>query len=155
MDVKFRCMSFLDSSHAYSAADYPRQKMLLWKFCRMAWAAHANANAPAPSWIVNPARITSLHPRLTALTPVMVQALGKQKDVIVDSIIATVDDCIVAKRKRRGVCPWSAGDQFSVPSCLFYSNINRWIDKFIHCSNIIQIQTSISTSLYLDSRHCF
>jgi len=28
MDIKSRCMSFLDSSHAYSAADYPRQKML-------------------------------------------------------------------------------------------------------------------------------
>ena len=35
-DVKFRRMSFLDSSYAYSAADYPRQKMLLWKFYRMA-----------------------------------------------------------------------------------------------------------------------
>jgi len=58
MDVKSRCMSFLDSSRAYSAADYPRQKMLLWKFYRMAWTAHANANAPAPSWIVHPARIT-------------------------------------------------------------------------------------------------
>jgi len=37
---------------------------------------------------------------------------------------------------------------------LFYSNINRWMDELIHCSNIIQIHTSISTSLYLDSRHC-
>ena len=44
---------------------------------------------------------------------VMVQALGKQKDVTVDSITATVDDRIVAKWKRRGVCPWAAGDQFS------------------------------------------
>ena len=114
MDVKSRCMSFLDSSHAYSAANYPRQKMLWWKFYRMAWTAHANASAPAPSWIVHPARITSLHPRLTALTPVMVQALGKQKDVTVDSITATVDDHIVVKWKQRGVCPWPAGDQFSV-----------------------------------------
>ena len=97
MDVKFRRMSFLDSSYAYSATDYPRQKMLLWKFYRMAWTAHANADAPAPSWVVQPARITLLHPRLTQLTPVMVQALGKQKDVTVDSITATVDDRIVAK----------------------------------------------------------
>ena len=109
-------MSFLDSSYAYSAADYPRQKMLLWKFYRMAWTAHANADAPAPSWVVHPARITSLHPRLTQLTPVMVQALGKQKDVTVDSITAIVDDRIVANWKRRGVCPWPAGDQFSDPS---------------------------------------
>ena len=71
--------------------------MLLWKFYRMAWTVHAHADAPAPSWVVHPARITSLHPRLTVLTPVMVQALGKQKDVTVDSIIATVDDRIVAK----------------------------------------------------------
>jgi len=112
MDVKSRCMSFSDSSHAYSAADYPRQKMLFWKFYRMSWTAHANANATAPSWVVHPARITSLHPRLTALTPEMAQALGKQTEVTVDSIIATVDDSIVAKWKRRGVCPWSAGDQF-------------------------------------------
>ena len=116
MDIKFRRMSFLDSSHAYSAAEYPRQKMLLWKFYKMAWTAHANADAPAPSWVVHPARITSLHPRLTQLTPVMVQALGKQKEVTVDSITAIVDDRIVANWKRRGVCPWPAGDQFSDPS---------------------------------------
>ena len=87
--------------------------MLLWKFYRMVWTAHANADAPAPSWVVHPARITSLHPQLTELTPVMVQALGKQKDVTVDSLNATVNDRIVAKWKRRGVCPWPAGDQFS------------------------------------------
>jgi len=95
MDVKFRRMSFLDSSYAYSVADW--QKILLWKFCRMAWTAHANADAPVPSWVVHPVRITLLHPGLTQLTPVMVQALGKQKDVTVDSITATVDDRIVAK----------------------------------------------------------
>ena len=70
-----------------------------------------------PSWVVHPARITSLHTRLTELTPVMVQALGKQKDVTVDSIIRTVDDRIVAKWIRRGVCPWPAGDKSSDPSC--------------------------------------
>ena len=64
--------------------------MLFWKLYRIAWTAHANADAQAPSWVVNPARITSLHPRLTELTPVMVQALGKQKDVTVDRITAKV-----------------------------------------------------------------
>jgi len=83
----------------------------------MVLIAHANADAPAPSWVVHPARITSLHPRLTELTPVMVQALGKQKDETVDSITAIVDDRIVAKWKRRGVCLWPAEDQFSDPSC--------------------------------------
>jgi len=117
MDAKSRRMIFLDSSYAYSAADCPRQKMLLRKFYRMAWIAHAKAHAPAPSWVMHPTRITSLHPRLTELTPVMVQALGKQKDSTVDSITATVDDHIVTKWKRRGVCPWSAGDQIPDPSC--------------------------------------
>ena len=97
MDVKSRCKSLLDSSHTYSAADYPRQKMLLWKFYKMAWTVHANADAPAPYWVVHPAKITSLHSRLTGLTPVMVQALGKQKDVTVDSITRTVGARIVAK----------------------------------------------------------
>ena len=89
----------------------------------MTWTAHANADVPAPFWVVHPARITSLHLRLTELTPVMVQALGKQKDVTVDSITATVDDRIVAKWKRRGVCPWPAGDQFSDPSC------QKWTER--------------------------
>jgi len=56
----------------------------------------------------------SLRPRLTELTPVMVQALGKQKDVTVDSMTTTVDDRIVAIWKRRGVCPWPAGEQFLI-----------------------------------------
>jgi len=98
-------------------APFPRQEMLLWKFYKMAWKVHANTNAPAPSWVVHPASITSLHTRLTELTPVMVQALRKQKDLTVNSITRTVDDRIVAKWKQRGVCPWPAGDQSSDPSC--------------------------------------
>jgi len=83
----------------------------------MAWTVHTNADAPAPSRVVHPAKIMSLHARLTELTPLMAQALGKQKDVTVDSINRTVDDRIVAKWKPRGMCPWPAGDQFSDPSC--------------------------------------
>jgi len=83
----------------------------------MAWTVHTNTNAPAPSWVVHPARITLLHTRLTELTPVKVQALGKQKDVTVDSINRTVENRIVAKWKQRGVCPWPAGDQSFDPSC--------------------------------------
>jgi len=90
--------------------------MLLWKFYRMAWTVHAYADAPAPSWVVHAAKITSLHARLTELAPLMAQALGKQKDVTVDSINRTVNDRIVAKWKQKGVCPWPAGDQFSDPS---------------------------------------
>ena len=32
MNLQTRCISLLDSSHAYSAAAYPQQKMLLWIF---------------------------------------------------------------------------------------------------------------------------
>jgi len=45
-----------------------QQKILLGKFYRMAWTVHAHADAPAPSWVVHPARMTSLHTRLTKLT---------------------------------------------------------------------------------------
>ena len=45
-----------------------RQEMFLGKFYRMAWTVHAHADAPAPSWVVHPARMTSLHTRLNALT---------------------------------------------------------------------------------------
>ena len=104
----------------------PRQKMLLWKFYRMAWIAHAKADAPAASWVVHPARITSLHLRLTEVSP----ALGKQKDVTVDSITATVDDRIVAKWKRSRVCPWSAGDQFSDPFCQNWTEREQPVTQF-------------------------
>ena len=117
MDVRSRCMSFLDLSHAYSAADYPRQKFFLWKFYRMAWTVLANADALAPCWVVHPAKITSLPTRLTELTPFMVQALGKQKEVTINRINRTVDGLIIANWKQRGVCPWPAGDQFSDPAC--------------------------------------
>jgi len=69
---------------------FSRQKMLLWKFYRITWTVHANVDAPAPSWVVHPARIMSLHTRLTELTPVMVHALRKQTDVTIDSITRTV-----------------------------------------------------------------
>ena len=91
--------------------------MLLWKFYKMAWTAHVGTDAPAPSWVVHPARITSLHPRLTELTQAMVQALGQQRDVTAESITTIIDDRIVARWKRRGVCPGSAGNQLTDASC--------------------------------------
>jgi len=45
--------------------------------------------------------------QLTELTPVMVQTLGKQKDVTVDSITRTVDGRIVAKCSMYAVRQWS------------------------------------------------
>ena len=123
MDVKSWCMSFPDSSHAYSSANSHGRKSIFWKFCRITCTIQTNDNAPAPSWVMHPARITSLHTQLTELTPVMVQELRKQKDMTKDSITRTLDDRIVTTWKQRGVCPWPAGDQSSVPSC------QNWTEK--------------------------
>jgi len=59
--------------------------------------AYTSTHPPTTLRVVHPARITLLHTRLTELTPEMVQALGKQKDVTVNSITRTVDDRIVVK----------------------------------------------------------
>jgi len=75
----------------------PWQQMLLWKFYRVAWTVHANANVPATSSVVNPTRITSLHTRQIGLTPATAQALEREKDETVDSIADTVDCYIVEK----------------------------------------------------------
>ena len=71
LNLQTRCISLLDSSYAYSAAAYPQQRMLIWKFFRMVWTTHVNTAAPGPFWVIHPARLTSLHPRMTDLTPGM------------------------------------------------------------------------------------
>jgi len=71
MNLQTRCISLLDSSYAYSAAAYPQQKMLIWKFFKMVWTTHASTAALVPSWTIHPARFTSLHLRMTDRTPEM------------------------------------------------------------------------------------
>ena len=51
--------------------------MLIWKFFRMVWTTHAATAVPAPFWIIPPERFIDLHPRLTNLTPRMIQSLGQ------------------------------------------------------------------------------
>jgi len=81
MDVKFRRMR----SYAYSSADYGRKY-----FCGNSTEWHGQSTlTPMPQLL--------LRTRLTEHTPVMVQALGKQKDVTVNSITRTLDGRIVAK----------------------------------------------------------
>ena len=41
------------------------------------WTTHAVAEAPAPLWTIPPERFIDLHPRLTNLTPKMIQTLGQ------------------------------------------------------------------------------
>ena len=77
VNLQTRCISLLDSSYAYSAAAYPQQKMLIWKFFKMAWMTHASTAAPVPFWVIHPERLTSLHPRMTVVflsTLALVQA---------------------------------------------------------------------------------
>jgi len=82
----------------------------------MAWTAHASIDALVPSWVVHPARITSLHPRLTELRTAMVHVLGQYRDVTAENIMATIDDRTVTRWKRRGVCPGPTRDQLTDPS---------------------------------------
>ena len=111
MNLQTRCISLLDSSYAYSAAAYPQQKMLIWKFFKMVWTTHASTAALVPSWTIHPARFISLHPRMTDRTPEMLQALGRFREVTADNIIATIHDQIGTTWKRRGISPGHACDQ--------------------------------------------
>ena len=45
INLQTRGISLLDSSQVYSAASYPQQKMLIWKFFRMVWTTHVSADA--------------------------------------------------------------------------------------------------------------
>jgi len=94
MNLQTRCISLLDSSQTYSAAAYPQQKMLIWKFFKMVWTIHASAVAPVPYWTIHPEKFIVLHPRMTDLTPGMVQTLGRHKEVTTRNIMDTINDQI-------------------------------------------------------------
>jgi len=102
MNLQTRCISLLDSSHAYSAATYPQQKILIWIFFKMVWTIHASTEAPVPSWTIYPARFTTLHPRMTDLTPGMLQTLGRHREV-------------TAGTRWRGISPGLVCDQPTDP----------------------------------------
>ena len=61
INLRTRSISLLDSSQVYSAAAYPHQRMLIWKFFRMVWTTHAEAAAPVPYWTIPPERFIGLH----------------------------------------------------------------------------------------------
>ena len=42
LNVVKRQLRFLDSSNNYSAREYTRQEMLMWKFYRLAWTVHVH-----------------------------------------------------------------------------------------------------------------
>jgi len=82
INLQTRSISLLDSSQGYSAADYPQQRMLIWKFFRMIWTSHVSAVAPGPYWTIPPDRFIGPHPGLTDLTSVMMQTLDTTNDHI-------------------------------------------------------------------------
>jgi len=125
MNLRTRCISLLDSSHAYSAATYPQQKVLIWKFFKMAWTIHASTEASVPSWAIHPARFTTLHPRMTYLTPGMIQTLGQLREVTADMIMATMNDQIRMRWKRRGISPGPACDQLTDPPGQYWTELEQ------------------------------
>jgi len=72
--------------------------MLIWKFFRMVWTTHAVAEAPAPLWTIPPERFVDLHPRLTNLTPRMMQTLGQGTTIYTINIM----NIITKKMKSSG-----------------------------------------------------
>jgi len=115
MNLQTRCISLLDSTQAYSATAYPQQQKLSWIFFKMVWTIHASAEAPVPSWTIHTERFIALHPRMTDLTPGMVQTLGRYKEVTAKNIMDTINDQIGTRWKRRGISPGLAGDQATDP----------------------------------------
>jgi len=110
INLQTRSISLLDSSQVYSAAAYPQQRMLIWKFFKMVWTTHANTAAPVPYWTIPPERFIGLHPRLTDLTPGMTQILGRGKKVTTRSIMDNTNDEIKTTWNRRGISPELAGN---------------------------------------------
>ena len=104
INLQTRSISLLDSSQTYSAAAYPQQRMLIWKFFKMVWTTHANAVAPVPYWTIPPERFIG-----------MIQTLGRCKKVTTRSIMDTTNDEIKTRWNRRGISPELARDQSTDP----------------------------------------
>jgi len=117
MNLRTRCISQLDSSHAYSAATYPQQKMLIWKFFKMVWTIHASTEASIPSW--------AIHPRMTDLTPGMIQTLGQLREVTADKIMTTINDQIGMRWKQRDISPGPACDQPTDPPGQYWTELEQ------------------------------
>jgi len=77
----------------------------------MVWTTHADAAAPVPYWTFPPERFIGLHPRLTDLTPEMIQRLGQGTKVTTSSIMDTINDEIKSRWIRRGISPELAGNR--------------------------------------------
>jgi len=104
-----------DSSQKYSAAAYPLQKMLIWKFYRMVWTTYTVAEAPAPLWTILPERFIDLHPRLTNLTPRMIQTLGQGTTIDTINIVSIITKKMKPSWIQRGIRPETEGSRLRDP----------------------------------------
>jgi len=111
INLRTRSISMLDSSRIYNMAAYPHQRMLIWKFFRMVWTTHAEAAAPVLHWTIPPERFIGLHPRLTDVTPRMIQILGQCAKATTTSTMDTTTDKIKSRWIRRGISPEMAGSR--------------------------------------------
>jgi len=89
--------------------------MLIWKFFRMVWTTHAATAAPDPFWTIPPERFIDLHPRLTNLTPSMIQTLvqGTTKENI--SIMNIITKKMKSSWIQRGISPATEGSRLHDP----------------------------------------
>jgi len=83
--------------------------MLIWKFFMMVWTTHAVAVAPAPLWTIPPERFIGLHPRLTDLTPRMIQTLGQGTTIDTINIMNIITKKMKSSWIRRGIRPEMEG----------------------------------------------
>jgi len=115
INLRTQSISLLDSSQNYSAAAYPLQKMLIWKFFRMVWTIHAVTEAPAPLWTIPPERFVDLHPRLTNLTPRMIQTLGQDTTRDTINIMNIITKEMKSSWIQRGMRPETEGSRLQDP----------------------------------------
>jgi len=99
--------------------------MLIWKFFKMVCTTHAEAAAPVPYWTIPPERFIGLHPRLTDLTPGMIQILGQGTKVTTSSIMNTTINEIKSRWIRRGISPELAGNRPKDPSEQSWTEIEQ------------------------------
>jgi len=99
--------------------------MLTWKIFRMISTTHADAATPVPYWTIPPERFIGLHPRMTDLTPKMIQTLGQGTKVTTTSIMDTTIDEIKSRWIRRGISPELAGNRPKDPPVQPWTDIEQ------------------------------
>ena len=63
---------------------------------------------------------------MTELTPGMIQTLGRYREVTAENIMATIDDWIGMRWKRRGIIsPGQTRDQPTDPSCQSWTELEQ------------------------------